>query len=303
MNLYRILASLSACTILSALAGCGEVKIPGVVVHPPSGTWSLVAVGSVEGLDAPEGVRVDEATGVGYVSNMVTGEGNYWQDDGKGFVSTLRPGGRLAELRWLDSTPAEPIHEPKGMCILRGVLYVADNTRVVAYSIDDGKRGVIPIPGAQQINDVATDGRAVYATDTGGSAIYKLAAGAPPREIKSPRSPNGVTFDANGTMFVASWEMHEVFETDPRGAGWPVPFGLSDRFGGLDGIEVLPDGTFIVTDLKDGKIHAISADRKTVTTLANVTTPTDIGLDRKRLLLYVPMLHENRVAIFRLVKK
>ena len=132
-----------------------------------------------------------------------TGEGNYWQDDGKGFVSTLLPGGKLAELRWLDSTPAAPIHEPKGMCILGGTLHVADNTRVVTYSLADRKRGAIEVPGAQQINDVATDGRAIYATDTSGNAIYKLAAGAPPREIRSPRSPNGVTFDANGTMFVA----------------------------------------------------------------------------------------------------
>ena len=44
----------------------------------------------------------------------------------------------------------------------------------------------------------------------------------------------------------------------------------------------------------------VSPDHKNVYRLAEVDAPADIGLDRKRNLLYVPMLLKGQVAIYKL---
>ena len=69
------------------------------------------------------------------------------------------------------------------------------------------------------------------------------------------------------------------------------------------GIEVLDDGTFIVSDLPAKKVFSVSPDRKTVRTLAELDSPADIGLDRKRNLLYVPQFFKNQAVVFKLVNK
>jgi len=99
-----------------------------------------------------------------------------------------------------------------------------------------------------------------------------------------------------------SWDQHDIFELDPAGETDPVPFGLGAHFTHLDGIEVLDDGTFIVSDFDGNKLWAVGSDRKAIAPLADVETPADIGLDRKRMLLYVPLFMKDEVAIFRLTK-
>ena len=44
-----------------------------------------------------------------------------------------------------------------------------------------------------------------------------------------------------------------IYEIDPAGVAEPIPFGLSSHFTNLDAIEVLPDGSFLVSDFK-GKV-------------------------------------------------
>ena len=52
--------------------------------------------------------------------------------------------------------------------------------------------------------------------------------------------------------------------TKHRGKTPPKPFGLAAHFKSLDAIEVLDDGTFLVSDFPGNKVCTISADRKTV---------------------------------------
>jgi sugar lactone lactonase YvrE len=121
------------------------------------------------------------------------------------------------------------------------------------------------------------------------------------REIKAPKGVNGITFFKD-RMFAVSWDLHEVYELDAAGKDEPKPFGLAGHFKALDGIEVLDDGTFIVSDFDGGKVCTISPDRKKVDTLLTCESPADIGLDRARGLLYVPQFLKNRVLVFQLAK-
>jgi DNA-binding beta-propeller fold protein YncE len=263
---------------------------------------SLRHLFSIEGFATPESVVIDPATGLGYVSNMATPPETYWADTGKGFISRLRPDGTLDELRWVESTEAFLIHQPKGMAIHEGMLYVADNSRVLVLSLSDPRPPTaLEVSGAQQLNDMATDGKHVYVSDTGTGNILRLDLDGQGRHelIGQIEGINGITL-RDGILFAASWTLHEIFEVSLTGAHVPKAFGLDQQFTNLDGIERMPDGSFIVSDFTGNKVAAVSADRQRVKTLYELTTPADIGIDWKRGRLYVPQLESDRVVVLSL---
>ncbi|MDH7569186.1 MAG: hypothetical protein QHJ73_06335, partial [Armatimonadota bacterium] len=269
--------------------------------------WTLRVAGVLEGFEAPECVVVDPATGFAYVSNIAAphdpnSREQYWAADGTGFVSRLKPGGVLEVLRWRESGPQLLMNAPKGMCILKGQLEVNDIAHLLRIPLTGGGTGRrMAIPGAQRLNDAATDGRAVFLSDTAQGVVYRVV-GEQVRVLKAPPGVNGITF-ARGKMFAVSRTLHEVYEMDPEGRRDPKPFGVADHFSGLDGIEVLPDGTYLVSDIAGNKVCAISPDGKKVSTLAQLESPADIGLDRQRMLLYVPQLTKDCVTIYHLEKR
>lgn len=258
--------------------------------------WAATKVTTIEGFQVPEAVCHDTARDVLYVANIETDEGAYWGDDGKGFVSRLKPDGSADKLRWRDSTKEAPLNAPKGMCVLDGMLYVADNSRVMTYALwsdEPGKQ--MNIRGAQRLNDCTTDGKHVYVSDTGAGKVYRIT-GEKIMLVKAPKAVNGITF-ARRRMFAVSWDLHEVYELDPDGRDEPRAFGLAEHFTNLDGIEVLPDGTILVSDFVGNKVSAISPDEKTVRTLLTVETPADIEFDSRRRRLFIPCFMRDRVVV------
>ncbi len=276
--------------------------------------WRAEHVRSIAGFDVPECVAVHPQSGNAYVSSIVAeveGEGvdRFWADDGDGFLSRMEPRGKGLALRWQRSTRSMPLNCPKGMCVLAGRLWVADNTRVVSYALAGSQAGPrdLAVAGAQWINDLAADGTHLLASDTGRGVIYRIkvapdGAAEVAATLKAPQEVNGVTVHG-GKRFAVSWGLHEAYELDPKGKADPEPFGVAEHFKTLDGIEVLSDGGFLVSDLQGNKVAVIAADRKTVRTLIEVTTPADIGLDRNRMLLYVPSFATGRVEVYRLAEK
>ena len=221
-------------------------------------------------------------------------------DDGKGSIALLSPGGTPRDMRWRASTEQVPLHSPKGMAIFKRILYVADNTRVMGYPLT-GARGVKPVEGPEgrHLNDMATDGQAVYVSDTAAGVVYRMAPDGV-TQVKAPAGVNGITFFKE-KMYAVSWDLHEVYRLDPTGQADPVPLGLAKHFKTPDGIEVLDDGTILVSDMHGNRVAAVSPDRKHVYTLVELTTPADIGLDRQRLLLYVPQFEQDVVTVCRLM--
>ena len=242
-------------------------------------------------LPAPGGTRV-------YVSNIVSEPGGYWDDDGTGHISILGADHQLAAEPWVKSQPGQPLHAPKGMCLLGEYLYVADNSRLLRYGIDGGPSEVVA-SGFQRANDLCTDGRTVWVADTAAGKVYSVTPAGEKREIPAPDGVNGLTF-FGPKMFGVSWSLHEVYELDPTGTADPVPFGLASHFTNLDGIEVLDDGTFVVSDFTGNKVCTISADRARVSTLLDVPSPADIGLNRADGLLYVPLFMSNTLSVYRM---
>lgn len=263
-------------------------------------TWHAEQVAVVERLHVPECVAPDPANGVAYIANVDAVEDEYWSDDGKGFVSLIASDGQMKNLRWVESKEKAIMNGPKGMVLFEGYLYINDNARLLRCPVATaGPVEVVPLPKAEHLNDAATDGRAVFVTDTTLSLINRVELTGAVTTFPAPEMINGITF-FDGRMFGVSWSLHEVYELDAAGKAAPKPFGVASHFAGLDGIEVLDDGTFIVSDFVGNKVCTIAPDRKTVRTLVELESPADIGLDRTRNLLYVPQFMKDRVVVLKL---
>lgn len=147
---------------------------------------------------------------------------------------------------------------------------------------------------------MATDGNHVYVSDTGTGKLHRLR-GEEVAVLQGPEGANGITF-SNGKMYALGLTAHDVYELDPSGKGKPKPFGLGEHFKGPDGIEVLDDGSFLVSDVWGHTLSWVGADRETVRLLAKHECVADIGLDRERNLLFLPLFWESVVVVYKLEK-
>lgn len=262
--------------------------------------WKATLHQRIDGFQVPECVVTDSRNGRVYVSNIEAEKDKYWDDDGKGFISLLAVDGTVKQLRWKDSTKNAAIHAPKGMCILGDQLYYTDNRRLMTVALSGkGAPKEIEVPGAVKLNDLATDGENIWGTDTGAGVVYRVDSSGNIHREAEIKAANGVTCH-RGNVYVVSWELHEVYEITPDGSGTPISFNLAEHFTNLDGIEVLQDGSFVVSDFTGNRVSHISRDRKTVSTLIEIESPADIGIDRERGLLYVPGFMKNQVTVFEL---
>lgn len=285
MKIY--VTAISAIFIL-AFTGC----------RPSGQQWQAEHVTTLSGFNVPECAVYAPDSGMVYISNIDCGPEEYWLDDGKGFITVLGTDNLVNTKRWVESKTACALHAPKGMCLLGNHLYFADNTRLMRCTLTGDNIEVVTT-GFSRANDLCTDGRNVWVSDIMTGKIYAISPSGEKREILSPEGVNGITF-AGEKMFGVSWSLHEVYELDPSGNNAPVAFGLAEHFTALDGIEVLADGTFIVSDFMGNKICTISPDRTVVQTLIETVSPADIGLNREKGLLYVPQLLEDKLSVYRL---
>jgi hypothetical protein len=293
MNVKHV--SVLGVIVLSGVTGC---LTSGPQCVKNSGSLNAKHIVTLEGFQYPESTLFDAKSGNIFVSNIECAPLGYWVDDGKAFISLIKKDNTVQALRWVDSKPTAPMNGNKGLTILGDHLYFADNTQLQRCTLS-GQHVEVVATGFKKANDLCSDGSNVWLSDTGAGKIYCIKPCGEKREIKAPPAANGITF-VGSKMFGVSWDLHEVYELDPTGKNEPVPFGLASHFTNLDGIEVLKDGTFIVSDYKGHKVCAISADRKTVTTLIKLETPADIGIDHEAGVLYVPQLMANKVSVFKL---
>ena len=268
--------------------------------------WRVEKLLVIEGLEHPECAVSDPVTGKIYASNMkynpdAKGDAKYWGDDGNGSVSLLSES-KIEKLHWAVSGAAGTLDSPKGLCILGRQIWVADNHQVVVVDIATGKPvKAIEIPGAKFLNDMASDGKYAYAADTSNGRITRVGPG-PMVHYKGPASANGIGF-RDGKLYCASWGEHDIFEVDMSGKAEAKSVGLADEFKGLDAIEALPDGSFLVSDQPNNRIAWVSADFKKVETVAKINQPADFGVDLKKGRIYAPTFVDNTVTVFELKRK
>jgi len=219
-----------------------------------------------KGLEQPESVVQDPATGAIYVSNIV---GAVMQKDGNGYIAKLKPDGTIATKQWVKA-----LNAPTGMVLHDRTLYVADIDELVEINVASGE--VIkrhPAKGAIFLNDVAVaeDGT-VYASDTPMNTIWRLKDGSfePWFANDVLNGPNGLLVQ-DGKLIVASFgklpgegqkqELGGLLALDIEKQS-VTSIGKDDKLGNLDGLQALGPGAYLVTDWAAGGLYRLDAKGK-----------------------------------------
>jgi DNA-binding beta-propeller fold protein YncE len=265
----------------------------------PASAWRLEPVQTLSGFAQPESVAVDPRDGVLIVSNQ---NGPFWQKDGRGFLSRIRSDGSVDQPRWFPAEGAAAFDRPAGSAWCRDRLWVADVDCVrVCDPVTRQVRTITP-PGAQWLNDVASDGARVFVSDSKANTIFVVHPDDTVSTIPSPPGPNGLAW-FDGRLYGVSFSAHEIYGLDADGRNQPEPFGLAQHFTFLDGMAFLADGTLLVSDWAAGRISAVAPDRHAVSTLAELAQPADLIVDEAQQRVYVPQIAPGLVQIFRLVSR
>ncbi len=289
----RLLLALAP-TLLTPACGTGGAKAP------PGPPTPIV----VDGFRSPESVVHDAVADVYLVSNI---DGSPFEADGRGFVSRVAPDGRVLEARFIDGLDA-----PKGLAVSAAgtAIAVADLTVVKLFDRATGApRGVVKIPGATFLNDVAAaaDG-SFYVSDsgmgpapdgvkpTGSDALFRIAPdGSVSTLARDPALalPNGIAALGDAIVLVSFGDKRvRRFGADGSRQADEIelPAGMSDGV-----VEVTPGCLAISSFEAPGILAGPRSGPFTVVGRGDLVA--DLGIDRRRGRLLLPLISEGKLRI------
>ncbi|HSD92818.1 MAG TPA: hypothetical protein VLB11_07300 [Methyloceanibacter sp.] len=258
----------------------------------------------VKGLEQPESVVQDPATGVLYVSNI---SGAVMQKDGKGFIAKLRSDGTIIERDWVKG-----LNAPTGLALHERTLYVADVDELVEINAASGeilKRH--SAEGAIFLNDVATDeDGTVYVSDTPMNTIWRLKDGAiePWLANDNLNGPNGLLVE-DGKLIVSSFgKLPGEGQQQERGGLYAIDIekqavnkiGDSESIGHLDGLQALQPGVYLVSDWAAGGLYRAGAKGKVERVLKLGKGSADFLYLPDQKLAIIPIMLGNSLVAYQL---
>jgi hypothetical protein len=295
--------------LIPLVAACPGTRAGGDTTSglPPEASPPMLglppAAGAViTGLRTPESALHDEERDLYFISNV---NGSMTAADGNGFISRVDPETLATDLTWIEGGKnGVELHAPKGMAIVGETLYVSDLPGVRKFDRRTGApRGTIQLPGATFVNDITTDGKILYVSDTGialgpgqtfldtgsqaiwridGERALKIASGA---ELKHP---NGLEI-VDGRLRVVTFGGNELYELT-RGLKTNI---RTFPAGSLDGLAHTRSGSVLVSSWKaNGVFRGFTG-----TILSGIAAPADIAYDHKRRRLLLPQSVANQLTL------
>ncbi len=253
--------------------------------HSLTRLWATDSV-----LKVPESVLFDGTNQVLYVSNI---DGNPGEKDGKGSIGKLGLDGKIITIDWVTG-----LNAPKGMALVKNMLWVADLDEMAVIDIASGKIvRKIKLPGAEFLNDVtATPEGVVYVSDSKTKMIHKIEKNRASIFLANLQAPNGV-LALSGKLYLLD-----------KGALWvagnsknmiKIADGLD---GNADGLEHVGGNDFIAT-CWEGSVYYISGNgdvQKMLDTRDQKINAADIGYNAKDKIVYVPTFFKNSIVAYQL---
>lgn len=274
---------------------------------------------SIPGFHGPESVRYDPEQDVFFVSNM-HGPGS--EKDNAGYIVRVAGTDYSKSDLFIESgRNGATLNAPKGLAIRDSVLWVADIDVVRGFDRRTGVPvGVVDLRplGATLLNDIALgpDGD-LYVTDTGinmtekasyyvgGDRIFAIERDGAARVVAEGARlalPNGITWDSAGARWiVASFNPFEsvIYALPGDMKASATPSVLARGPGRFDGVEILNDGSIVVTCWTDYSVHWIRGDEH-LRIVGNIHQPADLGVDTRRNRLLIPSVILGRVEVWQL---
>jgi hypothetical protein len=298
---------------------------PPVATTPPADTAATpatppapaapTAIFHLDGFQTPESVLYDDGADRYLVSNI---NGDPGKADNNGYISDVSPDGKITTEKWIEGgahvsvgkgpSVAVTLNAPKGTGIANGVLYVADIDNVRMFDVKTGApKGSVKVPGATFLNDIviSADGNKVFVSDTGvkfsdkgptptgTDAIWVIEKGKAKAlaKTKDLKGPNGLTL-VGDQLWAVELSGNELYRLDAKGKMADVtklPKGM------LDGIVQPGDGSLLISSWEGSDIFRGKPNGEFTEAFANLKSPADIGFDKKRNRLLVPLFMGNAI--------
>ncbi len=293
-----------------------QTAAPALVTPPPAETATTpvtppapTAVFHLNGFQTPESVLYDADSDRYLVSN-INGDPN--KADGNGYISEVSPDGKITTEKWIEGGKNKvTLNAPKGTGIAGGVLYVADIDNVRMFDAKTGApKGAVKIPGATFLNDIviSADGKKVYVSDTGvkftdkgplptgTDAIWVIEKGKakPLAKNKDLKGPNGLLLNGD-QLWTVELLGNELYRLDEKGKPADVtklPKGM------LDGIVATNDGSLLISSWEGSDIFRGKPGGELTEAFTGLKSPADIGFDKKRSRVLVPLFTENAIEVW-----
>lgn len=263
-------------------------------------TVGAAAAFEVSALSVPESFIVDEADGHYYISNI---SGGPLEKNNTGFITKLDPAGRVIKKKLVEGgRDGVTLNAPKGLLVSGNTLYVADIDYVRVFDKKSGvKKADIDLTSFHPkfLNDLATDGSGkIFVTDMGSNRIFAIDTAKQNRvsvlaSDEKLASPNGILFHKKRKkLIINTWDSGKLFWVDLKGNLKKYTDAVLDT--GLDGIDFDGEGGLFVSSFTGGKIFHIDKKGNVKVIAADLVTPADISLDRKKRLILVPSFKGDR---------
>jgi hypothetical protein len=238
-----------------------------------------------------------------YVTNLGTAL-DPMAKDADGYISKLkRKNGEMVEQRFIAG-----LHSPKGMFIKRGKLHVADVDRVVAFNVKNKKKvweADLTQQGVTYANDLTNVAGGLLVSSTDNNAIYKVCRSGKVKELKVKGDLSGVNGMVRGArkVYVANYGRGE----SPSGGFGKIKLagkkykefhngGVYDGIARIPGRLVLSDwsgdnaqGRLVTYRPLGKKFKEVNLDRA-------FDGPADLYTDKKKKLVWIPVMRENRLV-------
>ncbi|MBT5469099.1 MAG: hypothetical protein HOK41_00710 [Nitrospina sp.] len=228
----------------------------------------------VGGLQNPESVIVDPATGVYYISGHTQTTGFIWKVDATGKRAIFLEGGKNGIV----------LNAPKGLAISGDQLYVADGKSIYRFNKTTGASlGIIDLLGiaGNSLQDLVfgNEGQ-LFVSDGPRNAIYKIDTRNAFNVSILARSPNlgfptGIAFDMPRNRLIVL-SRHRILSVSMEGG---ITSLVNGKFKSLYGVDWDRQGNLLVSDRGAGKVYRIRNFSFQEIVRQNILDPSGISFD------------------------
>jgi YVTN family beta-propeller protein len=247
-------------------------------------------------LKEPESVLYDKANKVLYASNINNPAGNA---DGNGSIARIALNGKIEKVEWV----VGGMDSPKGLGLSKGLLYVADLTKVVVIDTKTAKVvRTIPVQDAGMLNDITVDAQGVvYVSDSDKKRVYRLNNNQAEVWLEKDffQKPNGLLAHQN-KFYLIDMTAGIFYEVNKNTKELRK---IAEGLTGGDGI--IPYGKDFIISNWNGEINYVTAGgqvTKLLDTKAEKVNAADIEYIPEQNLLLVPTFFANKVVAYEVKK-
>jgi DNA-binding beta-propeller fold protein YncE len=259
---------------------------------------------TISGFEAPESV-IKSGDRL-FVSNMGGTKPDPMALDSNGFISEVSTDGRVLHQKFQKGI----LNAPKGLAIVRDVVYAADINRVVGFNIRTGEQLFeVGIPSAKMLNDLCkVDDKHVCVSETvSGQVLLIDLTDKSIRFLGTVEGANGVTYDEKtGKLYAvgmgAKMSGGKIFVKDLKKTDTVFTSLENSPTGIFDGIEMFDKNHLIVSDWvsfssQKGRLIIYDLDNHTAKTIDVDAGPADITYDPSSHTIFIPRMMINSLVI------